>query len=256
MKLNNIPKELIEKIQVFQDGKEYDPDSSPAAWRHFEKIYLNEFSSQFDLKNLVLKKNRLLAPSLTNSKELKNNNIEFVGGETDFNFNESNYEYYNKLIELEDCEEKRHNLQIQLENCRKNHHTLVNFSLMPITGGLKNFKGRGRDRLDKFLVSLDMYFKDKNRENIEDLLENDSDLVLSNYIIKFGLISYLKRFEDVQDYFKRIYFIQDKKLISDILANGEKEINTPDSLKEYMDLAQRFWNEKSQQIIKIKEKQK
>lgn len=169
-----------------------------------------------------------------------------MGGDTIFNFNHGKYDTFRKILQNDDIALK------QLERCAKNHHSLLNFSLMPRTGGLNNVKGNifdHLDRFDTFVYFLDDYYH----------IHNDNKYchaLLNGYVpkcthgIREILKTYLKKYNDVKDYCQQIYFIapqyktndSNDPLLERLIENGKKPIQyTDEVLKEYMTLAEDYW---------------
>jgi hypothetical protein len=168
----------------------------------------------------------------------------------------------------------------KLINASTMHHTLLNFDLMPVTGGLNNLKGNlkfkdskilvhgiGRrpilalDRLDTFLYFLD--FSMKKRDEYEEKLAlgdvklEDIGEFFSNSVFTFSLsgenflalYDFLKKYKNINEYCKVFYFPKCnneniEKLIKDLIKSGEKAIDSVKSVEEYIDLANKFWKVK------------
>lgn len=240
-----------------------EKDSSKESWQYYKKIYTEEhwpLIKKFDLENVLTYAERTRTPSKGYQRYLayvkKEYTSEFgpmfaLGGECDFNFNFDKRKQFEKIIEKERYNEE---LVKQLEDCCSMHHNKINFSLMPTTGSMNNFKGKvyfegdkikyeesniwnplAYDRLDTFVYCLNEFFI------------NNSSLVLAASTIfnKDNLKNYLRsEFKDIYDYCKKVYFINDKEFIDVIINNGSKPIQSAKDLGEYMDLAVRFWGNK------------
>lgn len=186
--------------------------------------------------------------------ESKNLNIKKLGnfrmsGETDFNFKDIKFKYYKDLINedktISDCEKEK--IIKQLEECKKMHHSLCNFSLIPMTGGMNNVKGMlQQDRIDRFIYVLDDYFKNKN--NITNYKHHIFSQCRSNKIIQEALSEYLSLFDDIYDYCRKIYKIDDAKFVERFIESGSKEISTANQVREYMNLAEQYWKMKAEFI--------
>ena len=164
-----IPQVSDKEPQSFE-GEEgvFDPDSSPEAWDYF-KVFSGE------IKDLNWNGKRLIWERKT---------ID-IAGDCSFNFNDKKMESFEKILQkpkLEVCP------KLKLEVCQKMHHNLLNFDLIPVTGGMNNLKGNlkygqenkilvhdlGRkpdnahDRLDTFVTFIDYSLKKRNelKQNI------------------------------------------------------------------------------------------
>ncbi len=165
----------------------------------------------------------------------------YLGGETDFNFNNQKHNQLKKLIDNDTSPhltpKEKQNALHQLEECSKMHHTLCNFSLMLATGNLQGFKGQNRlDRFDTFLSHLEQYF----------LSLSSSVLSASTPQNKASLIRFLNSFDDIYDYAQKIYFISDENFVDKIIAQGKLPIQTCSDVVRYLNLAQEYWNIKQE----------
>lgn len=241
----------------------YDPDSSDVAWEYYKYVYKDEDgtyneklkflselnSDKIDDKgyHLADNGNRLIA-------ETKNNNIPDFGGDVMFNFNHGKYDIFKEILGSDTD---------QLNRCAKNHHSLLNFSIMPQTGAMNNFKGINHklDRFDYFISELDNYYKADCFKRAETALgkyylkETDCPATVRN--------NFLNSLSDIKNYCKQVYFIDenfkpndgilktnDKNFIKRLIDNGKKAIDTKDNLIKYMDLAEDYWEMRHNQIQK------
>ncbi len=242
-----VQNEYRREIESIQNGIDYDPDSSPRVWEYYSKYYIVEHWSNvkyFDFKTLKQYGNRLIS-------QITLDNSEFgrfqLGGETDFNFKEDSsfsankYRNFKTLLEQANADSKEFD---KLELCKRHHHTLVNFSLMARTGGMNNFKGTFKggndsfsyDRFDSFIYNLNNFYCD-----------GDS-LIVSR---KNGehLARFLSAFEDVYDYCKVFYFIEDRNFVDRIIKEGHQPINTGKDVIRYMNLALDYWDIKEKYFM-------
>jgi hypothetical protein len=243
-----------QEIESMQNGIYYDPDSSPKAWEHYRRFYTTEHWSLLDEFNLIgvdtynnlfkskykeSKYKRLLSaikPTSRYAKEGKLWSKFCIGGDTDFNFNSSKAKMMKDLL-VNDV-----NAILKLEECQKYHHSLVNFSLMPATGGLNNYKGKNRyDRFDVFIKDLNSFFLGLSGDVLNDGGNNIQPLK-----------NFLNTFQDIYDYCKKVYFIDDKIFVNRIISEGFMPIKTGEDVVRYMKLAMDFWNKKEEDL-KIKE---
>jgi hypothetical protein len=262
---------------------EYDQDSSPAAWRYYQNYYipkhwlmlktekwpltknllldLKKLTYVYDSKNKIV---RLLSESDSDDPRLKGFKL---GGDCDFNFKQKckekgatcNYRSDVKCpYQVFACKYQlyRHKLRDDdeagiemLDRCVEMHHKLLNFSIMPKTGGMQLMKGMCTDRLDKFVYLLESYYKGNPEAGI--LVTNTK----SNSNKEF-LRDYLDRFIDknekanIYSYCRTIYFLVDKSgntdynFVDDLVEAGKSEIRTSRDVKRYMRIAMEFWEKK------------
>ncbi|SRR5574337_507992 len=266
-----------------------DPDSSDQAWEYYEHVYKDEEgkyneklkflsglnNDKINDKNYQLKisTNRLIAETIDNT-------IPDFGGDTLFNFKyreseykryQGKYQSFKNIIDNLYLDTEKKDLHSQLLRCAKNHHSLLNFSLMPSTGGLNNFKGTHcqLDRFDCFINELTDYYghnkanKDNTREELNRSIKNikQQNTKLENYkIYNPALVrnNFLNNFLNVEDYCKQVYFIGDNDFINRLIMSGQKTIqytkkakdSNIETLKEYMDLAEDYWEMRHNQIQK------
>lgn len=163
----------------------------------------------------------------------ENQRIKCFGGETDFNFSgklrKRYFEYFLKdeksLKEFQICKKMTFD-----DSC-------CNFSIMFSKGNLQCAKQKlGNDRFDVFLYMLERY-----------LNKNDQCLLVAATAQNVKcLIEYLKLFENVYDYAHKVYLLrdnnEDNKLIYDLIESGKQAIDSEKRIKEYMELATRYWS--------------
>lgn len=256
-------KHITEKIPQVSDkqsfkGKEreFDSDSSPEAWDYF-KVFSGE------IKDLNLNSKRLIWKSET---------ID-IAGDCSFNFNGTKMKSFKKMMESFE-EIKLEDLQKKLEVCQKMHHNLLNFDLIPVTGGMNNLKGnlkydkenkilvhdlgkppkqKMHDRLDTFVTFIDYSLKKRNeiKQNIPYTKEiiKDTGKFLSNSIFTKSLkgenfevlYDFMDNYENVYTYCKKFYNIDSISFIDRLVESGKKPIEDAKSLNNYMDLAIDYW---------------
>ena len=227
----------------------HDLDSSKDTWELlYCKIYREFFSSIFNFEELddsetsAKCKRWYIKIDENKQPELKKKYPKFkVAGDCDFNFNDKKVRLFEKFLLKEDME--------LLKVCHDNHHELWNFSFMPITGAMNNTKGCLRsiaaeikdavsyDRPDVLIYELDNYYK------------NLPTRIFSKYN-KEALEWYLGNFSDVYEYCKEIYFIEDKGFVDELITSGQKPINSRETVLEYINLANRFWDNKKEKLKK------
>jgi len=240
-------------------------DSSIAAWEYYKKIYAPkewELLREFDLdkvmtyaqrRNMQERGNilRYLAYIRPQSALVPTfGAYHALGGDCVFNFKKS---VFHSLV--------KGNKQVeeQLEQCVRKHHSRENTALMSVTGGTNVLKGllypedgklkcadrygkyvsAALDRPDTLLVCLDRYY------------QYGDPLVFSkcSKINRSCMKAFLDCYSDVYDYAENLLLIE-KDLCHDMLDNGMEQIDSPESLERYMDLAQRYWDSKIERFAK------
>ena len=235
-----------EKIKSEQEGIKYDPDSSPEAWVHYSKFYTPKhwgLRDEFDFENRDTRNNllnenreekefkRLLSLVKPTSKYAKSGKFwsKFnIGGDADFNFNDEKFELFRGILG------NNKEALLQLAECHKYHHSLVNFSLMPATGSLNNYKGSNRfDRQDTFIKDLNYFFSSNSRDILSEAGVNEEPLE-----------NFLNTFDNIYHYCEKFYFIDDREFIDRMISEGAMPITTRDDVVRYMNLAMDFWKKK------------
>lgn len=241
--------QVLKKQSSNGNKGKFDPDSSPEAWDYF-KVFSGE------IKDLNLNSNRLIWKSKT---------ID-IAGDCSFNFNDNKMKSFEEILQkpkLEVCP------KLKLEVCQKMHHNLLNFDLIPVTGGMNNLKGNlkydkenkilvhdlGRpsenmhDRLDTFVTFIDYSLKKRNelKQNIPCIKEigeffSNSIFTTSLKGENFGVLyDFMDNYENVYTYCKKFYNIDSISFIDKLVASGKKPIEDVKSLNDYMDLAIDYW---------------
>ena len=242
--------DISNTIVSTQNGINYDCDSSPAAWEYFKSVYDSDnwkLLNEFDLDNTKTynelygtkykenKYKRLLSPIKSNSEYAKEGILwkRFtIGGDTDFNFNGMKCRMFENLLS-----DDREAISM-LATCRENHHKLFNFSLMPATGSLNNYKGKNRyDRFDVLIKDLNDFFNSISCNVLCEAGQNTQPLK-----------NFLNTFDDIYDYCKKIYFLHDKAYIDNLIENGRATIETNSDVINYMNLALKFWDLKKEYL--------
>lgn len=160
-------------------------------------------------------------------------------GETDFNFKagfaHSRGTLYHKILDNSNLQsDDKIFYKKRLSECQTLMHSIVNVSLMPMSGNLQSTKANiANDRLDVYIRMLDYYYK-----NNENFLMN-----YTSYENMPFLKEYLNVFNDVYQYCDVIYRI-DRTLVEELIESGKKAIDTPERVIEFMSLAYRFWHQK------------
>ena len=241
---------------------DFDADASPLAWEHFSRYYSVsnwELLKDYDLDNLsffIYNEDSRLYKNASKGKGnalfvLPYNCKEVVvkgkkgfracqrlRGETDFNFNAKKVAYFKKFLDV-DSGSRLEDLAL-LDFCKSMHHALVNFSLMPSCGNLQGFKGsyEKQDRLDSFVWSLNNYYTFPGNKFNTAVIENAS------FYNKQTLVEYLDSFNDIYDYCKKIYFIEDTIFVDKLISNGTSLFRSSSDVVKYLQLAIEFWDMK------------
>jgi hypothetical protein len=217
-------------------------DVSEGALTAYQLIYQKNF------KNEVLTFTDQKRPSIydrfiLNWKQVASGRFS---GETDFNFKvgfaHSRGTLYHKLLDNSHLPNDDKNFyKKRLSECQKLTHSIVNVSLMPMSGNLQSTKANiGNDRIDVFIRMLDHYYR--NNEN-----------VLMNYTSYENmpfLKEYLDIFNNIYQYCDVIYHI-DRSLVDELIESGKKAIDTPERVIDFMSLAYRFWHQKLENLKRI-----
>lgn len=241
---------------------EFDPDSSPLAWKSYFLYYQNG-----DETKLKLKRNRLILENKIGKYPIT------IGGDTSFNFNEKKINKFMELIaETPGLEVKQ-----KLDECHSMHYSVLNFDLVPAIGGLNIIKGklkiRGNeilyhdlggtpkfgmyDRLDTFIAFINASFSEK--EKLLNIVVNENSLkdlgsFFSNSIFTYSLrgenfkpfYELMMSYCDIYEYCDHFYPFLNEDFINRMIESGKKEISIESkenciTLLEYLDLAQDFW---------------
>lgn len=227
------------------DTKEYDVKFG--SWQIYKHIYKENIAIDYndDINNKSYKRKYVEKEFVYLNKKSM---IMRFSGETDFNFNpngkvfgygRSHYHHYEKLLREDNSKGfTSEELIEKLKTCKDRYHSQPNISLMPQTGNLQSVKkGVGNDRLDVFVLCIDSYYK----KNFNALLNHCS------HENRKYLQSFLDLFKSANEYCNVIHHI-DQKLTEDLIESGRKPIDSADRIIEYMDLFDRFWNQKKKYI--------
>lgn len=237
-----------EKGLVIAD-KTHDCDSTRDVWENlYHIIYKNTFGHLFDFESIddketnrrckrwYVKIDREKQPAL--AKEFPKFKM---AGDCIFNFNDKKVELIRNIIG--DCENEL------LAKCKSNHHSLLNYSFMPITGGLNATKGIIRcengierkpfDRPDVLIAELQKYYQGIPTR----LFRNTNREALKWYLNIFAE-------RGIAGYCNDIYLIDDEEMIQRFLKLSKKAICNLETASEYMMLACDYWKMKE---IKLKE---
>lgn len=227
----------------------HDIDSCMDVWDKLYKIvYRETFGQIFDFDNLDDKETRQeckrwYAKINTNTHlELRKQFPKFkIAGDCDFNFNSKKIDLFTRMINRENDDMCQCTIiQELLNECALYHHQLCNFSFMPITGGLQLVKGRGNvDRFDKFIYILDDYYKTLGEEKEKHIIFSSARRN------REALKVYLDYFKNIETYCSKVYLINDEDFIEELIHNGAREIKTILDVKRYLNLAIKYWKNKT-----------
>lgn len=225
----------------------HDFDSSEDVWEKlYNIVYPKVFGDLFDFNNRsdaeTSKKCKRLYIKIDRQKQpdLAQEYPKFkMAGDCIFNFNDSKIAMFSGLVG------KDNEL---LKICKNNHHSLLNFSFMPITGGLNNTKGilrceksgekKSFDRPDVLIAELNKYYTGKQAR-------------IFRKANREALTWYLSLFADhgIAGYCKDIYFINDDNMLQKFLDLAEKPICNCNTAIEYMELAYNYWEMKRGKLL-------
>ena len=261
----------------------YDPDSSLRAWEYYFEMYYEflsnvekedkedkdllfkeKFEKKFWLSGNVYKRvvgtfcyfenDKYIWPYKLDRRKLKKGQNIGIAGDCVFNFNANKVSYFWKKIKKDNNKENQQkNQQIKeiLLLCSLMHHSPFNFSLMPITGGLNNIKGRkALDRIDVFLNTLkNIYEKIEKNEKIEEV---NVTKTTGKALIHF--LWYIGSFKNYCKIFYQLDYEEGNKenLVQKLLDNAEKNksIENSDQLVKYMELAVEYWEKQNEKYKK------
>ena len=263
--------DIYNKVPDCQNKIYYEPDSSPLAYEFYQRIYEQTFGKIYDLSkpHFMVYENKLYYDRLqstnnrlqalfketvpVDSDKDGNNAYRFqlrLAGETDFDFKFDDNPYKDKAGKLIKIAGEDQKIKKKLEeHYSERHHTLVNFSLMFVPGDLQKIKSRGilsgkdkkyewLDRLDSFLYILDCYYRCKDTSFFKEMSGANFE----------SLKEFLNEFENVENYCKIVYLLEDTNLIKALIQNGKKTLATKEDIEQYLELADRFWEEKASHI--------
>ncbi|WOO86797.1 hypothetical protein RZE82_06655 [Mollicutes bacterium LVI A0039] len=259
-----IYKKKVERIQNFKNTeRSFDPDSSPTAWKHYIVIYskiLKQYSDNYKLNRI-----KVWLRMGKNSKEVT------MGADTDFTFNsekqKGNAPYYvfKKIVDNDEeiTNKKKETILNLLDECSKQHHSLVNFSIMPQTGGMNNFKSNYR--FDRFINDLNCFYTGVADLGLSDAGEigRHPNIKVPSYLKrntcnKQMLIKYLLKFENINCYCSNHYQI-DSKFVEKLICfynkveetNKHRALKTASQVEEYCNLAKEYWDIREEKFKEI-----
>lgn len=240
----------------------FEEDFSKKVWDyHYSNYYNFENGDVWEFwKNIEIK---IKEENIISAKVRFKDNVFEISGDIDFNFKsnknpciwqERKYEYYSDIIDNDKTikEKEKELVKELLSFCKARMYSPCNMSLMLRTGGINSLKGnlsqdiRSLDRFDVYTYILDNYFKTKKLECFNKEMHIIFSYAWKNSICNRKLLEkFLDEFESIYDYFEKMYRIKNtnesKKLINSLIESGKQPINTMKRVKEFLELAEKFW---------------
>lgn len=205
-----------------------------------------------------------------------------IAGDCVFNFNEKKVQNFENIIKEDNLKDQntKEKINVVLSLCSSMHYSPFNFSLMPATGGnwaLNSIKGRKKngDRIDVFLNILKNIYgglKKLDESGIKKYDIEKCDVKKFDTYIQYmgeigeikvkgdlqkGLIHFLWYIGSFKNYCKIFYQLDyeegnKKNLVQKLLDNAEKykNIENPDQLVKYMELAVEYWEKQNEKYKK------
>lgn len=208
------------------------------------QLFFDEYDRSPDAFNLF---KSIYGDALTEDKEgwkyryIENKSIA-ISGDIDINFKMRTLRSWFEIIDNDpNYKEDKDSIKNKLWGYHDLTYTPQNISLMPVSGGMNNFKENiGFDRIDTFLFALKLYYEDK----VDSIILNYGQINPANSTLKKNLKGYLDSFGSVYNYCSEIYHIDDKKFIDNLCKNGKKAILSVEDIEKYLKLATGFWKKK------------
>ncbi len=237
----------------------YDSDRSKEAFKYYKKRYEKSVITEiFDFDTLKTIEGGFAACVKENERFFKDDHSKFaISGDRDFNFNETKAKLIKALIctcfkENPNLEKKYGNLLLTLESCKKNNKTMLNISLMPVTGKMNCTKASMQlnpyDRLDTFIYMLSDYYERRG-----DYKYSSPIIIGATNPNKRSLIKFLDIFDSVEKYCKEIYFIS-PELVKEMIKSGGKDFYSSDcstildNIENYLKIAKKYWSERAEKF--------
>lgn len=156
----------------------------------------------------------------------------------------TNNKYYFPLSGDADFGMKTPFCKENIEDAEEKMHMFLNFSLMPVLGGMNCKKGFRRDRFDKFIYYIDKYYETKNIDSLMLFRK-------SNVETQIILGAFLDLFTGVVDYCEKMYLI-DNGLVGELIKNGKETIEKKkDTRKRYCELAIEYWKQREEKMKEL-----
>lgn len=114
-----------------------------------------------------------------------------------------------------------------------------NISVLPVTGGLNNTKQSfGNDRLDAFVMALDLYYKGYRTV----LLSSGKPNAIAPGNTD-ALRNFLDSFRSAEEFCGQIYQI-DEDLTAALCESGKEVIDSAARVRDYLELVREFWRQR------------
>lgn len=149
--------------------------------------------------------------------------------------------------ELEPLDKEKIN---QLIICRLLTHSLINYSLMPITGALNITKQNyGNDRFDKFVYMINCFYEEMDKSLTDFSQDNGEELL--KFLDSFGNNN--EGFGKYMSFFYQFEYKQnlgnfDAGLVDDFLESRKMSFHENYNTLNYLKLAFRFWSYRLKKI--------
>lgn len=235
-------------MNAYRDIK-HDIDSCEDVWNGFyKKIYPGFFSKYLDFSKLEDKETSIkckrwyikLLDDLSEKKKYPNFKM---AGDCIFNFNSKKAKILKGYIG-----EDKEGLDL-LRYCVEHHHTYLNFSFMPITGGMNNTKGRHTlDRPEILTYELLKHYEGEESKAINGASSaNIPALIyyLSWFEIKEDISGRVDAKKSISKYMKEVYQIEDDDFVSRFLGFANVDVCDKDTAIDYMRMAKEFWEKRN-----------
>lgn len=240
---------MDEKLVVEKyEWNDMDPDSSKVAWEYYREIYSgnHKLNQWFHLD--IQRKHSIRFISFIKSEygDRIDAHKFSVGGDVIFNFKDEKMERFNKIIQNDkkaDTEAKNQTSK-RLEKFAARHHQLYNFSLMPVSGGMNNYKGcraYGLDRPDELFYKLKLFFlssEDEKKLTVPAQVGGVNRECLSRFLT--NIVDSKDGLGQFYEYIN-IFYRLDETMAEEFVKLGKEELDSCDRLNEYMDLAEKYW---------------
>jgi len=133
------------------------------------------------------------------------------------------------------------------ESFEKYCNTILNMSILPITGGLNLAKKSiGWERIDSFIWALHLYYKGQKT-----LIMNNGSATRMRMANREVMADFLDSFGSIDEFCGKIYGIS-TDTVEKMIKSGCRSVTKSDELKEYMFLVLDFWEERAKTYQKIK----
>lgn len=124
------------------------------------------------------------------------------------------------------------------------HYSVLNFSFMPVTGGLNLNKANGKycDRLDRLIFYLDKFIRNKKLDMTNPLMRVRG----RNRKTVLKLAEYIASFNSIEEYCQVYYLIDSNEttLVYEFIDLGKEYVikgPSVENCKKYLNLVAKFW---------------